>query len=194
MDIDPSKWTRERAQAQQRHVVYETACALAESTTLAEATPRMLEAICEALGWEYGALWQVDRTANLLRCVDTWHPPSLAFHEFADVSRSRSFASGVGLPGRVWASRESAWIPDVVQDANFPRAPIANRVGLHGAFGFPILLGQEVLGVLEFFSREIRRPDEDLLEMLGTIGSQIGQFAERKRAEGELAKIGRAHV
>src|SRR4029450_2074608 len=58
--------------------------------------------------------------------------------------------------------------------------------GLHAAFGFPLLLGHEVLGVLEFFSRDIRRPEEGLVEMLATMGSQIGQFSERKRAQGEL--------
>jgi PAS domain S-box-containing protein len=85
----------------------------------------------------------------------------------------------------VWSRREPEYIADVVPDENFPRAPIAEREGLHAAFGFPILLGGEVLGVVEFFSREIGQPDQELLNMLATIGSQIGQFIERKRAETE---------
>jgi two-component system sensor histidine kinase/response regulator len=189
MDMRRPDQAQHRTQIHQRRVVYETACALAESMTLVEATPRMLEAICGALGWEHGALWQVDRTANLLRCVATWHPPSLQFHEFADVSHHTSFASGVGLPGRVWASRESAWIPDVAHDPNFPRARFADRAGLHGAFGFPILHGRDVFGVMEFFSREIRQPDEELLAMLTTVGRQIGLFIDRKRAEEELDRF-----
>ena len=90
---------------------------------------------------------------------------------------------GIGLPGRVWSSREPTYIPDVVQDANFLRVPIAAREGLHAAFGFPILLGADVLGVIEFFSHEIRQPDQELLDRMATLGSQIGQFIERKRAE-----------
>jgi PAS domain S-box-containing protein len=86
----------------------------------------------------------------------------------------------------VWSSLEPAYIPDVVPDKNLPRGPIAEREGLHAAIGFPILLGSEVLGVIEFFSREIRQPDQELLDMVATIGSQIGQFIERKRAEAEL--------
>jgi PAS domain S-box-containing protein len=86
----------------------------------------------------------------------------------------------------VWSSLEAEYIADVVSDGNFPRGPTAEREGLHTAFGFPILLGREALGVIEFFSREIRRPDQELLNMLATIGSQIGQFIERKRAEAEL--------
>src|SRR5207249_2993835 len=74
----------------------------------------------------------------------------------------------------------------VVRDSNFLRAPIVARDVLHAAFGFPILLGGEVLGVMEFFSHEIRQPDQDLLDMMATIGSQIGQFIERKQAEDAL--------
>ena len=105
------------------------------------------------------------------------------------MSRRTTFKPGVGLPGRVWASRQPAWIPDVVQDANFPRAPVAAREGLHAAFGFPISLRGEVLGVMEFFSREIRPPDAGLLSMLGGVGNQIGLFVERRRAQEELDRF-----
>ena len=120
------------------------------------------------------------------RCVEIWHPASVQFPEFEAISRQTLFPPGIGLPGRVWSSGQPVWILDVTQDSNFPRAPYAAREGLHGAFGFPIVLGGEVLGVLEFFSREIREPDQDLLEMLATIGSQIGQFIERRQAEEAL--------
>src|SRR6185503_774319 len=172
-----------------QQVVYETACALAESATLADAAPRMLEAICDALGWEYGALWRVDHAAAALRCFATWPPASPIFDQFTAVSLDTTFASGIGLPGRVWASREPAWIPDTVSDTNFPRAGMAARVGLHAAFGFPMLHNDQVLGVMEFFSREIREPDEELLEMLTTVGRQVGLFVERKRAEEELNRF-----
>ncbi len=78
----------------------------------------------------------------------------------------------------------------------FPRPSIATREGLHAAFGFPILLGGDVLGVMEFFSHEIRQPEQDLLNMMATLGSQIGQYIERKRAEDALyhAQTELAHV
>ena len=101
------------------------------------------------------------------RCRSTSSPPPRA---------KSTFAPGVGLPGRVWASRQPAWIPDVTRDANFPRAPVAERAGLHAAFGLPILQGTNVLGVMEFFSRDILEPTPDLLAMMTTIGSQIGLY------------------
>ena len=117
-----------------------TARALIEASSFAEAAPKILQAICETLGWEHGALWTVDREQDVLRCADIWTAPGRKFDEFDHFSRQLTFNRGVGLPGRVWLSGEPAWIPDVVRDPNFPRADIASREGLHAAFGFPVML------------------------------------------------------
>jgi PAS domain S-box-containing protein len=180
----------ERKRVEERLCVQHTvAQILAEAATIEEATPRILRPMGECLGWDVGALWRVDRGAGALRCVELWHKASIEVPEFERVSRELTFVPGLGLPGRVWSSLEPEYIPDVVPDENFPRGPLAEREGLHAAFGFPILLGGEVLGVIEFFSREIRQPDQELLNMLATVGSQIGQFIERKRAEEALRRV-----
>jgi two-component system, sensor histidine kinase and response regulator len=163
--------------------------ALVESATFGEAASRILEAICEALDWQYGTFWRIDREADLLRCVDTWCAPASPFPEFDAVSRRLTFRRGEGLPGRVWSQAQPVWIPDVSRDTNFPRASIAAREGLHGAFGFPILLRGHVQGVMEFFSRDIRAPDADLLSMLTSVGNQIGLFVDRRRAQEELDRF-----
>ena len=165
------------------HVI---ARALVDAATFTEAVPKILEAICDALGWEHGALWAIDRSADVLRCAQIWTAPSAHFSEFQAVSQASTFVRGAGLPGRVWSSGGPVWIPDVVHDSNFPRAHVATREGLHAAFGFPILLRGEVLSVMEFFSREIREPDADLLSMLTSVGNQIGLFVDRRRAQEEL--------
>jgi len=183
-DITERKRVEERLRVQ--HTVAQI---LAEAATIEEATPRILRAMGECLGWDVGALWRVDREAEALRCVELWHKASIEVPEFERVSRELTFVPGLGLAGRVWSSLEPEYIPDVVPDENFPRGPIAEREGLHAAFGFPILLGGEVLGVIEFFSREIRQPDQELLNMLAAIGSQIGQFIERKRAEEAFREV-----
>src|SRR5882724_4645918 len=187
----------ERKRAEQRLVAQHTVTQiLAEAATLEDVTPKILQAVCECLLWDLGALWRIDREAGVLRCVEVWHKASVEVPQFEAISRASTFLPGIGLPGRVWSRRAPAYIPDVVHDANFPRAPIAAREGLHAAFAFPILLGGDVLGVMEFFSHEIRQPDQDLLTMVATIGSQIGQFIERQRAEEALreAQVELAHV
>ncbi len=171
------------------HAQYTVARALAESSSLRDAASRILQTICEALGWDYAGLWQVDPARGVLRCLETWKAPGVSFPEFEAVSREMTFVPGMGLPGRVWATAEPFFAPDIIHDPNFPRGKVVARAGLHAALGVPILIGREVIGVLEFFSREIGRPDAELLEMLATIGSQIGQLAERKRTEAELATL-----
>jgi PAS domain S-box-containing protein len=180
-DITERKRVEERLRVQ--HTIAQI---LAEAATIEEATPRILRAMGECLGWDVGALWRVDRKAEALRCVELWHRASIEVPEFERASRESTFVPGLGLPGRVWSSLEPEYVPDVVPDENFPRAPIAEREDLHAALAFPILLGGEALGVIEFFSREIRQPDQELLNVLATIGSQIGQFIERKRGEEAL--------
>jgi signal transduction histidine kinase/CheY-like chemotaxis protein len=159
---------------------------LAESATLSEATPKILQAICEAVGWEVGTIWSVEQSADVLRCVDVWHGPNVNVSAFEGLTRQITFSRGVGLPGRVWTDGRPAWIIDVVQDPNFPRAQAAASSNLHGAFGFPILFGGEVTGIIESFSHKIEEPDDDLLQMMAAHGSQIGQFIERKRGEEAL--------
>ena len=169
-----------------RGIVQDIAHAIAESATLAAAAPQMLAAVCDPLGWEYGALWELERRGNALRFVAAWPDPSPRFAQFIELSRSTVFARGTGLPGRVWASGRPEWIPDVVVDGNFPRASAARHVGLHAAFALPILRGHDVLGVMEFFSREIREPDAALLETMLAAGGQIGLYAAVKWATDEL--------
>ena len=168
----------------------EVASALEQSCDVPAAAPRVLRAICEHLNWDSGAMWRVGET-GVLHCVDMWHSSATRFVEFERLTRSSTFAPGIGLPGRVWQSREPHWIEDTPLEGNFPRAPVATKEGLHSAFGFPILLGDEVLGVLEFFSRHIQKPDPTLLQMMSTIGSQMGQFIERRKAEEGLKSYAR---
>jgi PAS domain S-box-containing protein len=175
---------RKRRGAERRLGIQHTvARVLADSPGIDHAVSRISQAICDGLGWAAGVVWWADLQEGVLRCGQLWHSPSSRLDEFDADCRRTTFALGVGLPGRVWQSREPAWISDVTQDANFPRAPAAARAGLHGALGFPIMVGSEFVGVIEAFCVEIQKPDAPLLEMLTAIGSQIGQFVKRTEAE-----------
>jgi PAS domain S-box-containing protein len=159
---------------------------LAESPSLKDAAPQIVRVLCERAGWDFGAIWNIDRATHELYCVEVWHMPSIQVPQFETITKQRRFSCGVGLPGRVWSSATSAWIADVTTDGNFPRAPLALEEGLHGAFGFPIKLADEVLGVIECFSREVREPDDHFLQMVSDIGAQLGQFIERIQTEDRL--------
>ena len=164
---------------------------LAGASSIDEAIPKILRAVGEGLGWDVGELWAVAPEGDRLHCLGVWRSPDHPADEFEAVTRRTAFPRGIGLPGRVWSGGRPCWVPDVTADSNFPRAPIAAREGLHGAFGGPISLGGEVLGAVAFYSGEVRQPDDDTLEMMATLGGQIGQFFERKRAEEALVEADR---
>jgi PAS domain S-box-containing protein len=179
----------ERKETERRLAVqYAVSRVLAEASSVEDATPKLIEAVADALAWELGNLWQVDEDAGVLRHAGGWCSQASHARGFLTKCREFLFPRGVGLPGRVWQSGASAWIPDVALDDNFPRAPFAAQAGLHAAFAFPITLGDQVLGVVEFFSPRIREPDQPLLETVAAIGRQIGQFLERDLAEGAVTE------
>jgi PAS domain S-box-containing protein len=156
---------------------------LAESITPEDAFSKILETICTALEWDIGEIWMIDQQEKVLRNTVIWHIPSLKIPEFKAITRQMAFPLQSGLPGRVWKSAKPLWIEDVVSDTNFRRASVAAKEGVHGAFGFPIMSGSEVLGIINFFSLELKHPDKYLLDMMSAIGIRIGFFIKRKRTE-----------
>ena len=176
----------QRKQLEQRQAMeHKVTRLLAESESQEDVMPKLLQTICEALGCACGARWIWNEREPEITCAETWSVPSEEVEAFMARSRdSRPLPTGAGgLLRRVMASGEPIWITDVVQDASFQRAPLAAKAGLHGAFAFPIRFGDDILGVMEFFSRESRQPDAVLVQSTLSIGSQIGQFMARRQAE-----------
>ena len=185
----------ERRQAELRQrMEHSVTQALASADSLVEAAPRILQIICETLGWDYGAHWRWDPAAQMLRCVETWHVALPQIAEFVasssvTMNEAPAWQSGIanastgGLVRRVWAMGAPVWFPDVTREAGFRRGVIAAKAGLHCAFAFPVMAGEQPVGVIEFFSRHIEEPDEALLQVVRALGNQIGQFVARREAE-----------
>ncbi|MGL4376306.1 MAG: PAS domain S-box protein, partial [Microcoleaceae cyanobacterium] len=194
----------ERQRAQRRQILqYVTTLILADSPTLEKAIAELLPVICDTLGWDVGELWMTEAGEklmlspthtgafchpDLLRCVANWSQPSLSLDEFLNYTTKMTISPGMGLVGLVWNTGTSQWVCDLVDDQNFCRAEIAEKVGLHATFGFPILgdydeitARRSVLGVMTFLSRFPQSHDEDLLQTMAALGSQIGQFIKRKQ-------------
>ncbi len=177
----------ESKRAEQRLEVQESISRiLAESPSIKDATPLIVQVLCKRAGWDLGAVWILNRSATELQYVDIWQMPEVEAPEFKTATRLGRIIRGTGLPGKVWSSGETHWIRDVTTEPDFRRAPIASKEGLHGAFAFPIKAGAEILGVVECYSREVREVDDHFLQVINDIGTQLGQFLDRKRAEDEI--------
>ena len=144
---------------------------------------RALAEICAYTGWPIGHVFMFsEEVPNLLCTSGVWHgADDSALQPFRLATAALTFSPGIGLPGRVLTSRQSVWVEDVTLASNFPRRNAAIASGLHGAFAFPALIGEEVGAVVEFFLRDAAPPDPDLLQLLDRIGAQLGRVVERHR-------------
>ncbi|MDQ3677931.1 MAG: PAS domain S-box protein [Actinomycetota bacterium] len=170
-------------------VQHQAARLMAESPTIDEALHALLRVIGEGMGWPVGACWMATAEGPPIElgCVAFWQATGRKAQQLAAVSRSMKLAPGIGLPGRVWESRQARWVSDVTREPHSRRSGPAAADGLHACFLLPVPGGTDTRAVLEFFSYEVRSPDSALLEMLDALSGQIGQFLERKRAEAALA-------
>ncbi|WP_426051845.1 ATP-binding protein [Brevundimonas sp. SL161] len=167
------------------------ACNLCQSP--AEALKITLEQVCRFTGWPVGHAY-VRRGRGrgaVMASEKLWW--ALDEPEFCEISERSTFPAGVGLPGRVMADKAPIWVTDATVEATFLRAEAAKRCGLRAAFGFPVLVGEEVAVVLEFCSYKVEKPDESMLRIMTQIGAQLGRVIERDRAEAE-AKVRNAKL
>jgi signal transduction histidine kinase/CheY-like chemotaxis protein/PAS domain-containing protein len=156
-----------------------------EAASVESAIQIALDQVCAQARWPVGHAYML--VGEELVTSRVWHlADSERFETFRRVSEATRFRSGEGLPGRVLRSGKPAWITDVTKDRNFPRAQMAAELGVKGALGFPVLVGRDVVAVLEFFAERAVEPHQALLDVAAQIGTQLGRVIERQRAEGQL--------
>jgi signal transduction histidine kinase len=156
---------------------------IAVSPDLEQATLQIIQLICLHTDWDFGEIWRIDPENHVLVHQANWWSHSAEFPKFEAVTRQITFTPGLGLPGRVWKMVQPVWIPNVVEDTGFLRAPFAAKEGLRGGVGFPLCSRENVVGVMSFFSRSVRTRDGELLALFEDLGRHIGLFIERERRQ-----------
>jgi len=146
----------------------------------------VIRAVCEAEHWVCGRYFQLDEDARQLRFHDAWCIPEPGFRQFVERSRTLSYARGEGLLGKVLETGDPMWSADTRSDARVREKSLAEGTGIRGGFAFAAVSEGRTVGVFSFSSPKPREPDQRLIEASRVIGSQIGQFLERKRAEESL--------
>ncbi|MDB5839751.1 MAG: hypothetical protein JWQ23_1703 [Herminiimonas sp.] len=160
---------------------------LAESASLVEVMPEIIETICETLGWVCGAMWTVNKKESSLRRNAVWARAKPQIEGFYRLSKhSLQLPACASLIGRTFHLNEPVWIPDVTHDVRFPRADAARKAGLRAAFAFPIESGGEILGIMELFARQAQQADREMMRSAHFIGRHIGQFYQRQQTEAAL--------
>ncbi|HLZ95139.1 MAG TPA: PAS domain S-box protein [Candidatus Dormibacteraeota bacterium] len=156
--------------------------ALVTSPGWDQAAPHVLEGLCRALDWELGEYWEVDAQRETMQFAVSWKRPGRDTSAYEATAAQYTFRRGEGLAGRVWETGRPVTIADLAKDAS-PRSAAALAAGLHGLVGFPVRSGRRVVGMISLATWAPRQLDEGLLGVMNDIGTQIGEFVERKRAE-----------
>jgi PAS domain S-box-containing protein len=178
----------ERKQAEQREAIEHAVTRhLSGTESLSDAIRGILQVMCERLDWACAARWALDEEHNRLHCCETWSVDDARIKAFLEASSREVFVPGSGgMIRKVLTTGESVWVADVTQKPDFMRGAMAREAGLRGAFALPVLMGDKVLGAIEFFGREARRPDPWLLQITVSVGREIGQLMVRRRAEAAM--------
>jgi PAS domain S-box-containing protein len=171
-------------------LLQDAAVAANESSTIEEAAQICLDHVCAHTRWPVGHLCLPDRDHPHQMCpTDSWH---LAFPERLETFR-RLIAPihihpGIDLLGRVQKTRAPYWIEDVTLDPEYGRKQAARELGIQSGFAFPVLVGTEIVAILEFYSQNSRAPSKAILEVMAHIGAQLGRVVERNRAREALER------
>jgi diguanylate cyclase (GGDEF)-like protein/PAS domain S-box-containing protein len=179
--------TSRRRMENERAMEHVVARELSESRSIEDTMPRLIRTVGEAMGWAYGAHWRWDSASGSMRRAAWWCEFEPHF-DAADEIWWQVIATPQrgGLIGKAWLEQRATWVSDIAQMENFRRKASCLKFGFRSAYAFPVTTQDERLGVIEFFARDVREPDEAQLELSGAISNQIGQFIRRKQAEESL--------
>ena len=156
--------------------------ALVTSPGWDKAAAGVLEGLCRTLDWELGEYWEVDAARETMRFVTSWKRPGRDTTVFEATAASQTYRRGEGLAGLVWEAGKPMAMPDLAGETS-ARAAAAVAAGLHGIVGFPVRSGRRVVGMISLHTWAARDLDDGLTAVMVDVGSQIGEFVERKRAE-----------
>jgi diguanylate cyclase (GGDEF)-like protein/PAS domain S-box-containing protein len=156
--------------------------ALVTSPGWEKAAPGVLEGLCRTLDWELAEYWEVDPERQAMHFATSWKRPGRDTSAFEATAPSVAYRRGEGLAGRVWEAGAPVSMPDLGGDGS-PRAAAAAAAGLHGMVGFPVRSGRRVVGMIALHTWAARDLDDGIVAVMNDVGSQIGEFVERKRAE-----------
>ncbi|MBW4562559.1 MAG: PAS domain S-box protein [Mojavia pulchra JT2-VF2] len=184
--LGTAKDITERKQAEnESRLLLLTTQAITRAIDVNNALALVLRLICHNISWDFAEAWIPSDDGTVLEHSLGWHEDSSNLEEFCLQSKTIKLPLGIGLPGRVWQSRQPEWIDDVssVVQPIFLRSPQAAKVGLKAGFGVPILAGNKVLAVLVFFKSSSAIVDKRLLLLVGAVAAQLGALIERKLVE-----------
>lgn len=183
---------RERARAEALlRLEHAAAGALAGADDLNSGARSVLRILCEAQHWEFARLWIADDARHVLRVAGHWSVPDLQPTGSRDALGLLVLRKGEGLAGRVWASGQPMWVPDLHANPDVVHKGLVPRGVVASASLLPVVSGGQVVGVLTLLARNPRVPDERQQASVRAICQQLGQFVRTKLGERRVRRLHR---
>jgi PAS domain S-box-containing protein len=162
---------------------------LAEATRLKEAAPRILRALSQEGGWDWAAIWAQNQSTYELTCAHTWPDRTSEVAKFEAITPQAESEVKLGFAEEVFKRDPHILIRGPGDRDDFPRASVAIAAGFRTLLFVPLRVGERLSGVIELFSRAEYKPPAEIVHLLEAIGSQVGQYIERKAAEEAQARL-----
>ena len=153
-----------------------------------ETLEQCLALICRFTGWEVGHVYTAATDgSNVLEPSPVWFlSDPERFADFKRATAESTFDPGAGLPGLAFSRGEPFWKNFNGDDEKFERAAVGAAVGLVGGVGFPVIVRDKVVAILEFFSLKPIVPVDDLFDTLRHVCTQISRVMEREQNQAAL--------
>jgi PAS domain S-box-containing protein len=181
--------TRRKRAEEEIRLLQTISLSVSEAEDMQAALKAVVHNVCDATGWVFGQAWIPRRDGSGLECGPAWHTNRPGLKEFKRANKTFLSSPGIGLPGRVWTSRQAVWIRDVTREPDFVRAPVAQKAGLRSALAMPIMAGDQVVAVIEFFVCETRQEDERLIKLVSAVANNVGIGLQRKWIEEQFDRF-----
>lgn len=159
-----------------------------QADTIKGALQESIKRICRFMEWPIGHVYlPAEDDSGEFYPSEIWYLEQPDRYEaFKRLTMDTRFTPGVGMIGGVIETGIPQWYMNVDEDPRFVRKLPDKDLGVRACFGLPIMVEEEVVGVLEFASPDVQASDTLLLEKMATIGNQLGRVVERRQAQRQL--------
>lgn len=173
---------------EQNHLllIKEVKSLLAHAIGLKTVSAKIIRLLCTAFNWDYGEIWLMDFSVTKLRNLNYWADPKLADLAFNLKSSEITFKPGVTLPGKVYQDEKPVWIANLLKNPDLLRGKEAIHADLNSALGIPMVFQGKILGVIDFFSKEIEEPNKSLLKFISIISNLFAEFTHKTYTEEQI--------
>ncbi len=153
------------------------------------AARRILEALCISQGWDAGIKWTVDAQQNQLAFSTAWGTPGRRSETLIRESMAIAIDSGADLAGRAWKDARPVWVTDLTALSPTPRVQSVLRQEMASGWAVPVRVGNTVLAILEFYSRNRLRETREALATVETVAASLGQMLARSQERGRAEEL-----